>query len=115
VDRFVRALPKGYQTQGNNGGNVSAGEKQLITIARAFLARPQLLILDEMTSSVDTCTELLIQRAMSALRRTERVSLSRTVFRRSAMPTTFWWWRPARLSSRATTPNCWHGEVPTSG
>ena len=70
VDRFVRALPQGYQTQvGNNGGNVSAGEKQLITIARAFLARPQLLILDEMTSSVDTCTELLIQRAMSALRR----------------------------------------------
>jgi ATP-binding cassette subfamily B protein len=70
VDRFVRALPEGYQTQiSNNGGNVSAGEKQLITIARAFLARPQLLILDEMTSSVDTCTELLIQRAMSALRR----------------------------------------------
>ena len=69
VDRFVRALPEGYQTQvSNHGGNVSAGEKQLITIARAFLARPQLLILDEMTSSVDTCTELLIQRAMSALR-----------------------------------------------
>jgi ATP-binding cassette subfamily B protein len=69
VDRFVRALPEGYQTQiSNNGGNVSAGEKQLITIARAFLARPQLLILDEMTSSVDSCTELLIQRAMSALR-----------------------------------------------
>jgi ATP-binding cassette, subfamily B, fatty acid transporter len=70
VDRFVRALPEGYQTQvSNNGGNVSAGEKQLITIARAFLARPQLLILDEATSSVDSCTELLIQRAMSALRR----------------------------------------------
>ena len=69
VDRFVRALPEGYQTQvSNNGGNMSAGEKQLITIARAFLARPQLLILDEMTSSVDTCTELRIQRAMSALR-----------------------------------------------
>jgi ATP-binding cassette subfamily B protein len=69
VDGFVRVLPEGYQTQvSNNGGNVSAGEKQLITIARAFLARPQLLILDEMTSSVDTCTELLIQRAMSALR-----------------------------------------------
>jgi ATP-binding cassette, subfamily B, fatty acid transporter len=69
LDRFVRALPEGYQTQvSNNGGNVSAGEKQLITVARAFLARPQLLILDEMTSSVDTCTELLIQRAMSALR-----------------------------------------------
>jgi ATP-binding cassette subfamily B protein len=70
VDGFVRALPEGYQTQvSNNGGNLSAGEKQLITIARAFLARPQLLILDEATSSVDTCTELLIQRAISELRR----------------------------------------------
>ncbi|MGO8768520.1 ABC transporter ATP-binding protein [Mycobacterium sp.] len=69
LDRFVRTFPEGYQTQvSNNGGNVSAGEKQLITIARALLADPQLLILDEMTSSVDTCTELLIQRAMSALR-----------------------------------------------
>ena len=115
VDRFVRALPEGYQTQvSNNGGNVSAGEKQLITIARAFLARPQLLILDEMTSSVDTCTELLIQRAMSALRQDRTSSLSRTVFRRSAMPTRFWWWRLARLSSRATTPNCWPGEAPTT-
>ena len=69
LDWFVRTLPEGYRTQvSNNGGNVSAGEKQLITIARALLAAPQLLILDEMTSSVDTCTELLIQRAMSALR-----------------------------------------------
>jgi ATP-binding cassette subfamily B protein len=70
VDGFVRTLPDGYRTQvSNNGGNLSAGEKQLITIARAFLARPQLLILDEATSSVDTCTELLIRRAISALRR----------------------------------------------
>jgi ATP-binding cassette subfamily B protein len=70
VDGFVRALPEGYRTQvSDNGGNLSAGEKQLITIARAFLARPRLLILDEATSSVDTCTELLIQRAISALRR----------------------------------------------
>ena len=53
----------------DDGGNVSAGEKQLITIARAFLARPQLLILDEATSSVDTRTELLIQHAMGELRR----------------------------------------------
>ena len=53
----------------DDGGNISAGEKQLITIARAFLARPQLLILDEATSSVDTRTELLIQHAMGELRR----------------------------------------------
>jgi ATP-binding cassette subfamily B multidrug efflux pump len=70
VDRFVHALPDGYDTVlDDEGGNVSAGEKQLITIARAFLARPSVLILDEATSSVDTRTELLVQKAMGALRR----------------------------------------------
>ncbi|OBK52568.1 ABC transporter ATP-binding protein [Mycobacterium sp. 1081908.1] len=70
VDRFVRTLPAGYQTRvSGGGGNISAGERQLITIARAFLARPQLLILDEATSSVDTHTEVLVQRAMRELRR----------------------------------------------
>jgi ATP-binding cassette subfamily B protein len=69
VDRFVRALPLGYDTVlDDEGGSVSAGEKQLITIARAFLADPTILILDEATSSVDTRTEVLIQRAMAALR-----------------------------------------------
>ncbi len=70
VDRFVHTLPDGYDTWvSDDGGNISAGEKQLITIARAFLARPQLLILDEATSSVDTRTEVLIQHAMVELRR----------------------------------------------
>jgi ATP-binding cassette subfamily B multidrug efflux pump len=70
VDRFVHALPDGYNTVlDDEGSNLSAGEKQLITIARAFLARPDLLILDEATSSVDTRTELLVQRAMRELRR----------------------------------------------
>ncbi|WP_461635835.1 ABC transporter ATP-binding protein, partial [Glutamicibacter soli] len=69
VDRFVRALPDGYDTViDEEGTNVSAGEKQLITIARAFVANPSLLILDEATSSVDTRTELLVQQAMAALR-----------------------------------------------
>jgi len=74
VDRFVRALPDGYDTViDEEGSNVSAGEKQLITIARAFLADPSLLILDEATSSVDTRTEVLLQQAMAALR-TDRTS-----------------------------------------
>ena len=74
VDRFVRALPDGYDTViDEEGNNVSAGEKQLITIARAFVANPSLLILDEATSSVDTRTEVLVQKAMAALR-TDRTS-----------------------------------------
>lgn len=74
VDRFVQHLPDGYDTVlDDEGGNVSAGEKQLITIARAFLSAPSLLILDEATSSVDTRTELLLQQAMAALR-TDRTS-----------------------------------------
>ncbi|TQK19149.1 ATP-binding cassette subfamily B protein [Microbacterium sp. SLBN-154] len=69
VDRFVHALPEGYDTVlDDEAGNLSVGERQLITIARAFLADPRILILDEATSSVDTRTELLIQRAMSQLR-----------------------------------------------
>ena len=69
VDRFVRSLPEGYDTVvDQNGGSVSAGERQLITIARAFLADPAVLILDEATSSVDTRTEVLVQQAMAALR-----------------------------------------------
>lgn len=69
VDRFVHNLPDGYDTVMNDeGDNISSGEKQLITIARAFLANPSILILDEATSSVDTRTEVLIQEAMNALR-----------------------------------------------
>ncbi len=74
VDRFVHSLPDGYDTViDEEGSNVSAGEKQLLTIARAFLASPALLILDEATSSVDTRTEVLVQHAMAALR-TDRTS-----------------------------------------
>jgi ATP-binding cassette subfamily B protein len=69
VDRFVHSLPDGYDTViDDEGANISVGEKQLITIARAFVAQPALLILDEATSSVDTRTELLLQHAMTALR-----------------------------------------------
>ena len=69
VDDFVRQLPEGYDTVvDDDGTSLSAGEKQLMTIARAFLARPSLLILDEATSSVDTRTEVLVQNAMNRLR-----------------------------------------------
>ncbi|MFE4642086.1 ABC transporter ATP-binding protein [Streptomyces sp. NPDC056730] len=69
ADRFIRTLPDGYDTVlDDESAGVSAGEKQLITVARAFLARPAVLVLDEATSSVDTRTEVLIQRAMNTLR-----------------------------------------------
>lgn len=69
VDHFVRSMPDGYDTMlDDEASNLSAGEKQLLTIARAFLAEPSILILDEATSSVDTRTEVLIQHAMAALR-----------------------------------------------
>ena len=70
VDRFVHSLPDGYDTViDDDATNVSAGERQLITIARAFVAQPSVLILDEATSSVDTRTELLVQHAMESLRK----------------------------------------------
>ncbi|MCX5226071.1 ABC transporter ATP-binding protein [Streptomyces sp. NPDC006553] len=69
ADRFVRTLPAGYDTVlDEDGGGLSAGEKQLVTLARAFLSDPVILVLDEATSSVDTRTELLVQEAMSSLR-----------------------------------------------
>ncbi len=69
VDRFVHSLPDGYDTiVDDEGGTISVGEKQLLTIARALLADPPIMILDEATSSVDTRTELLIQQAMQTLR-----------------------------------------------
>jgi ATP-binding cassette subfamily B protein len=69
VDRFVHSLPDGYDTViDEEGNNISAGERQLVTIARAFISQPSLLILDEATSSVDTRTEVLVQKAMAALR-----------------------------------------------
>ena len=69
VDRFVHSLPDGYDTViDEEGSNVSTGERQLMTIARAFLADPAMLILDEATSSVDTRTEVMLQHAMAALR-----------------------------------------------
>ncbi|MFF2640414.1 ABC transporter ATP-binding protein [Streptomyces niveus] len=68
ADRFIRTLPDGYETViDDEGSGVSAGEKQLITIARAFLSDPVILVLDEATSSVDTRTEVLIQKAMAQL------------------------------------------------
>jgi ATP-binding cassette, subfamily B, multidrug efflux pump len=70
ADRFIRTLPEGYDTViDDEGAGVSAGEKQLITIARAFLSEPVILVLDEATSSVDTRTEVLIQKAMARLSR----------------------------------------------
>ena len=88
VDPFVRTLPDGYDTLvDEDGGKVSAGERQLLTLARAFLADPSMLVLDEATSSVDTRTEVLVQEAMAGSARTGRRSSSRTASPRSATPT----------------------------
>src|SRR5260221_13337817 len=93
VDHFVRTLPGGYDTViDDDATNMSAGEKQLLTIARAFLADPPILILDEATSSVDTRTEILIQRAMARLMkgRTTFVIAHRLSTIRSADPILVW-------------------------
>ncbi|RSJ91388.1 putative ABC transporter ATP-binding protein [Streptococcus mitis] len=68
VDHFIRTLPGGYNMEMNqDSSNISLGQKQLLTIALAILANPKILILNEATSSVDTCLELLIQKAMKRL------------------------------------------------
>ena len=88
VDRFVHHLPLGYDTViDEEGDNISAGQKQLLTIARAFLSQPAILILDEATSSVDTRTEVLIQEAMNGCAPTAPASSSPTASPPSVAPT----------------------------
>lgn len=91
VDHFIRTLPQGYDTilRGDASG-ISQGQRQLLTIARAILADPVVLILDEATSSVDTRTERLIQRAMARLMEGAPISSSPTGSPRSWMPTASW-------------------------
>ena len=92
VDHFIRTLPEGYNmVLDEETGNISQGQKQLLTIARAILSDPSILILDEATSSVDTRTEVLIQKAMDVSDEwTAPVSSSPTGFPPSAMPTSSW-------------------------
>ena len=79
MDHFVRTLPEGYDTELNEeASNISQGQRQLLTIARALLADPPILILDEATSSVDTRTEVLIQKAMETLMKGRTSSVSYT-------------------------------------
>ena len=111
----MHSLPDGYDTViDDEGGSVSAGEKQLLTIARAFLADPTILILDEATSSVDTRTEVLIQQAMAALRsnRTSFVIAHRLSTIRDA-DTILVMEDGAASSSRATTTSCSPPTAPT--
>ena len=92
VDHFVRTLPEGYDTLLDDDASATSpqGERQLLTIARAFLADPAILILDEATSNVDTRTEVLIQEAMARLRQDGRASSSPTGCRRSATRIRSW-------------------------
>ncbi len=114
VDSFVRTLPKGYDTVlDEDASDLSSGQRQLLTIARAFLADPSILILDEATSNVDTRTEVLIQKAMAQLRhgRTSFVIAHRLSAARS-------WSRAAMRSSfagRASTGSSTTASSPTPG
>ena len=113
VDHIVRALPEGYETVlEEEAANISAGERQLLTIARAFIADPAVLILDEATSSVDTRTELLVQRAMGALRRGRTSFVIAHRLSTIATRTRSWSWSVETLSSRAVTPSCWSVAAP---
>ena len=91
VDHFIRTLPEGYNmVLDEETGNISQGQKQLLTIARAILSDPSILILDEATSSVDTRTEVLIQKAMDVLMHDAPASSLPTGFPPSATPTSSW-------------------------
>ena len=103
---FVSTLDQGYDTPAGEGGSrLSAGQKQLVSLARAILADPQLLVMDEATSSVDTETELAIQRALAEIfkGRISFVIAHRLSTIRNATPS--WWSTTAASSSPATTAN----------
>lgn len=88
---FIQRLPHGYDTViAPGGGNLSAGQKQLLCIARIMLCRPDMLILDEATSSIDTRTEMLVQRAFEALMAGTPALWWRTAFPPCARRTSFW-------------------------
>ena len=104
IHRYIMSLPKGYDTiLDENGMNISQGQKQLLTIARAMLLDAKMLILDEATSNVDTRTELQIQAAMRELMKDKTCSSSPTGCPPSRTPTTFWWSGMGTLWSRAPT------------
>ena len=115
VDHFVRTLPDGYATRLDaDASNFSSGQKQLLTIARAFLASPPILILDEATSNVDTRTEVLIQEAMARLRqgRTSFVIAHRLSTIRNA--DTIIVWTPDASWNTATMQSCWRATACTT-
>ena len=102
ADSFIRRLPDGYDTMlYSDGSNLSQGQRQLIAIARAAIAKPPVLILDEATSSIDTRTERLIEKGMDG-----RSLLSPTGFPRSVIPRLSWCWRRVKSSSGAITKRC---------
>ena len=107
VDHFIRTLPGGYNMEMNQeSSNISLGQKQLLTIARALLANPKILILDEATSSVDTSLELLIQKAMKSLMKEELALSSPTVSLLFKKQTRFSFLRMDRLLSREIMKTC---------
>lgn len=108
ADGFIKRLPDGYNTVLHGGGaNLSQGQRQLLAIARAAVADPPVLILDEATSSIDTRTERLVQKGMDALMSGRTSLLLHTDFLQSAMQTVLWLWSREELSSVEHTTSSW--------
>lgn len=100
ADSFITRLPQGYDTVlTSDGSNLSQGQRQLLAIARAAVADPPVLILDEATSSIDTRTEALIEKGMDRLMEAERCLSLRTGFQPCAMRMRSWCWKTAKSSS----------------
>ena len=114
ADDFIRRLPEGYDTKlQGNGANLSQGQRQLLAIARAAVADPPVMILDEATSSIDTRTEAIVQRGMDALMQGRTVFVIAHRLSPCATPTPSWCWTTAASSSAARTTTCSNSRAPT--
>ncbi len=112
---FIRRLPQGYQTVlHSDGSNLSQGQRQLLSIARAAISRPPVLILDEATSSINTRTERLIEKGMDALMDGRTVFVIAHRLSTVRIPRPLWSWKKAKSSNAAAMKNCWNRRAVTT-